>query len=439
VADSGDPGRGDQPAAGNAHGGTFARPAGWVRAYWEPLSGLVKTITALMGAVTAVAGLLSALVAAGIIHGPLTVAPSASPSASPSRPTAGAPGTWSPAHQMATPRELHTSTLLRDGRVLVAGGVSGSGASMVLNSAELYNPASGAWSPTGQMKTARGAHTATLLVDGRVLVVGGLGSDFQSLGSAELYDPSSGTWSAAGSLHDSRTNHRALLLPNGQVIVIGGNTRSAGLEQSLATLEIYNPGPQAGGWLSAPAMSTPRSGPTAILLQDKRVLVAGGSAGSGGAAAAAPLLSAELYDYRTHSWATTGSMATSHAQHTATLLNDGRVLVTGGAAVAELYSPVAGSWAPAADPLVELRQQTAVLLPSGRVLTAGGAIGNTVIGSCYLYDPASNVWQRCPDMSAPRWSHAMTTLQSGQVLVTGGVSVAVKTATPVASAELYRG
>jgi hypothetical protein len=132
-------------------------------------------------------------------------------------------GTWAPTAAMGTERSDHTATLLPNGKVLVAGG--GNSSTAYLSSAELYNPATGTWAPTGAMSNGRLRPTATLLADGRVLIVGGLGLNSPSgrLSSAELYNPATGTWAPTGSMSTVRWNHTATLLPNGKVLVAGGS------------------------------------------------------------------------------------------------------------------------------------------------------------------------------------------------------------------------
>ena len=106
---------------------------------------------------------------------------------------------------------------------------------MLLTSAELYDPASGAWTATGSLNTARHNHRATLLPNGQVLAAGGA----VILDSAELYDPASGTWTDTGSLNTGRGSHTATLLPNGQVLAAGG---SSIVGNPLSSAELYNVG-----------------------------------------------------------------------------------------------------------------------------------------------------------------------------------------------------
>src|ERR1700730_2608225 len=147
-------------------------------------------------------------------------------------PVSGTANSFGNTGLLNTGRDLHTATLLPNGKVLVAGGDNSSG---YLASAELYDPVSGTWTATGSLNTARYDHTATLLPNGKVLVVGGFGSS-SALAGAELYDPASGTWTATGNLVAARYFHTATLLPNGMVLVAGGYNGSA-----VASAELYNP------------------------------------------------------------------------------------------------------------------------------------------------------------------------------------------------------
>src|SRR5437870_2883752 len=148
---------------------------------------------------------------------------------------------------MSTPRALHTATLLLSGKVLVAGGVGSGG---VLASAELYDPVLGTWSAAGGMTDSRYYHTATLLSSGKVLVAGGLNC-FSYLTSAELYDTTTGTWSATGSMGTARYEHTATPVASGRVLVAGGTN---GI--SLASAELYQEAPTAATLTLAPTSAT---------------------------------------------------------------------------------------------------------------------------------------------------------------------------------------
>ncbi len=161
--------------------------------------------------------------------------------------------TWSPAGRLLTSRAHHSATLLPNGKVLIAGGDTGYG-NGVMASSELYDPATGISTTTGSLGVARYRHRAILLADGRVLVVGGLaGSNNNSypLASAELYDPASGTWTATGSLSSARRSSTATLLPNGKVLVVGGEDGTT----TLASAELYDPA--SGAWYPGEASLPP--------------------------------------------------------------------------------------------------------------------------------------------------------------------------------------
>jgi hypothetical protein len=161
----------------------------------------------------------------------------------------------------------HTATRLLDGRVLLAGGSA-------LASAELYDPATGRFAPTGAMQQARTFHTATLMEDGRVLIVGGRASN-QSLSSAEVYDPATGEFTATGAMQAARAGHTATWLPDDRVLVVGGyNDPSVGDTTYLNSAEIYDPA--TGSFTVTGAMDTARTRHTATLLDDGKVLIAGG-------------------------------------------------------------------------------------------------------------------------------------------------------------------
>jgi N-acetylneuraminic acid mutarotase len=279
--------------------------------------------------------------------------------------------------------------------VLVAGG--GVGALQSRNEAELYDPASGTWTATDSLTTGRYAHTATLLPNGKVLVVGGSYIDFgyggYSLASAELYDPASGTWTATGGLTTPRDFHTATLLPNGKVLVTGGeNHTNLGGTVVLASAELYDPA--SGTWTGTGSLATARDFHTSTLLPNGQVLVAGGENHSNNGGSSVVLASAEVYDPASGTWAATGSLATPRAIHTATLLPDDKVLIAGGhnnssssrtLGSAELFDPSSGTWMTTGSLGTARYNHTATLLGDGTVLIAAGGNAGNSLASAELY------------------------------------------------------
>ena len=247
-------------------------------------------------------------------------------------------GKFSVTGTMRTARSGAMAVLLHDGRVLIAGGFRGGTPPGPMASAELYNPATGKFSPTGSMSSARMYATATLLPDGRVLIAGGWDSSGSSIAAAELYDPATGIFSPTGSLARARYYHSATLLPDGQVLIAGGMSDTTGTLAFLTSAELYDP--KTGTFAATGSMPIPCSGPVGTALSDGRVLIIGGYDGT------SFLTSAELYDPKTGTFAETGSMSSVQRLATATLLSDGRVLIAGGfdpyqiaLATAELFEP----------------------------------------------------------------------------------------------------
>jgi hypothetical protein len=313
-----------------------------------------------------------------------------------------ATGFWTPTGTMTTGHGGHTATLLPDGTVLVVGG--GNINSQATNTAELYHPATGHWTQTGSMSKPRAFHTATLLKDGTVLVAGG-GDDTLTFpvyqDTAELYDPIAGSWSptqnpplTVTTMTIGRGGHTATLLSDGTVLVAGGFTGGSTGYYSyseLNTAEIYNPTTQQWTTTVTP-MADYHARHTATLLLNGTVLVAGGMTNI-----------ADLYEPITGIWSPTQTpshivttMITDRTAHTATLLANGNVLVAGGSGAggvrssAELYDPVAGSWTLTGSMITARDLHTATLLPNtaatcGKVLVAAGENGGGVLDTSELY------------------------------------------------------
>lgn len=225
-----------------------------------------------------------------------------------------------------------TATLLPSGQVLVAGGQDSSGA--LLSSAELYDLSTGAFTLTGDMNWARAQHTATLLSNGKVLIVGSM----NDTGDAELFDPVFGRFSPTGSLIQGRAHHTATLLPNGNVLVAGGTQimppgggGAPTAPVSLDTAEIYDA--VRGIFQSAGHLLTARDSHSATLLANGTVLIAGGYIHDFDGDAQSEwytVFTAEAFDPATSASSAMASLEGDRAQHVATLLNDGKVLITGG-------------------------------------------------------------------------------------------------------------
>jgi N-acetylneuraminic acid mutarotase len=258
---------------------------------------------------------------------------------------------------MTTSRSYHGATLLSDGRVLVTGGGHGFDAGpLIEKTAEIYDPRTGTWQFTDHMANARYGHTSTLLSDGRVLITGGAGrgGDCDSTVTAELYDPVSATWKPTRPMATARGFHTATLLLDGKVLVTGGNTIAHQVliptvppicTAIAQAAELYDP--NSDTWTPAESMATPRTGQTATLLPDGQVLVAGGRSFDGSVPGSEA--TAEVYSPNSGDWSSAGNMSAARAYHTATQLNDGRVLVCGGhsgptfnrqqLSMAEIYTP----------------------------------------------------------------------------------------------------
>jgi uncharacterized protein (TIGR03437 family) len=332
--------------------------------------------------------------------------------------------TWNATGTLGMARTRHTATLLANGKVLVVGGLSvPTPCCRVADSAELYDPVAGQWSATGSPSIPRYDHVAVRLANGKVLIVGG------NTG-AEIYDPDTGTWSAAGSLIAARVYPRAILLTDGRLLVTGG----AG---GGSTAEVYDPATNA--WSSTGTMNAARALHSITLLPNGRVLVAGGGL------TANALRTAEIYDPITNGWTLTGELTTPRLNHQATLLANGKVLIAGGAdasenviANVELYDPATGQWSATSNLTTPRVQHTLTLLPNGKVLAAGGAatvsFPFTTLDSAELYDPATGGWTLTVAMGVSRLNHTATLLPNGKVLVAAGATLIGDTRS---SAELF--
>jgi hypothetical protein len=321
-------------------------------------------------------------------------------------------GTFTNTGSMHTGRVYHTATLLKNGQVLVAGGLSLGLEDFVLSSAELYNPSTGTWTETGSMTQPREFHTATLLANGEVLVTGGCcPSD-----TAELYNPSTGQWRTTGSMTVARDMHSAVLLHDGEVLVAGGQTGSNTDAFLTNTAELYDP--SADTFTATGSMNDARAAAPLTLLQNGEALIAGGGNLNGSGPCTAELFS-------NGQWSLTSDLSSCGATYdTAALLSNGDVVIDAGngtASQSQFYDPSTNVWQPT------LGQQKVnlgplALLATGKVLVAGCklGIGSVACSSTALYDPSTNEWTPTGRLNTVRAGHTLTRLLNGLVLATGG-------------------
>ena len=350
------------------------------------------------------------------------------------------PGVFSSVGSMTSARSLHTATLLSDGRVLVVGGVgAGVDSPTVLRTAEIYSPWTNKFRATTSMSTPRLAAAAVRLRDGRVLVTGGENSSKIGLNTAEIYNPRTARWTLTSPMNYARLNPTATLLKNGKVLVVGGYSVDSYC-CPLSSAEIYDP--KTGTFTTTGFMAVGRRNHTATLLKDGRVLVAGGYKGLDGNIDGTGNVNApEIYDPVTGTFDSTGDMSSARRFPTATMLSNGRVLITGGyggnnAALpsTDTYKNSLGSFISGGSMHTPRGRHTATLLLNGEVLIAGGYDGaGTAFRTAELYSPSLGAFSSTGSMVSERWRHEATRLLNGNVLVTGGSDGT----TSVASAELY--
>jgi hypothetical protein len=334
--------------------------------------------------------------------------------------TAQSSGSFSRTGDMIGTRTQHSATLIPSGQVLIVGGVSYSGPSKTLATAEIYDPSAGMFRAAKAMLTARRLHSATLLPDDKVLIVGGYGEDGTALASAELFDPATGSFVPTSSLNTPRGGHTAILLDTGEVLVVGGY--GVNTYPNIAPAELYNP--DSGTFRPAGAY-VGRGGcdfcAPATRLPDGTVLFPGQTP-------------AQIYDPLSDSFSPSGMMR--NYESGAAVLSNGNVLFAGGedigrSASAEIYDPITHSFSATAFMSARRVGHTLTSLPNGTVLAAGGETDSCSAGFCIfagtissaeLYDASTRTFVLAGQMTADRETHTATVLADGRVLVAGGVS-----------------
>ncbi|MDX2042059.1 MAG: putative Ig domain-containing protein [Acidobacteriota bacterium] len=351
------------------------------------------------------------------------------------------PGDWVNAASMPTARGVAAASLLPSGRVLVVGGATAT--QNFITDAAIYGPGN-TWQAIAPIPIAHRLG-AQLLNTGEVLVVGDDDPNSTFPPSSFLYTETPSGWSATNNAPSLKRYQPALALLTtgslaGHVLMTGGydNNSATGPNGTYKTTELYNPNPANKTWSAGPPMNVARFLHTATTLNDGRVLVVGGAQRD----PLTPYNSAELYTPGSSSWTVATPMAAARYAHTATLLPSGKVLVVGGVNSTttlnsvELYDPISGTWSTKAPIVVARHRHTATLLPSGKVLIAGGQnLAGVQTNSAELYDPAMEQWSDAGPMNSARGRHHIAALLScGRVLVAGGTT---GNNVHLASAEIY--
>lgn len=326
---------------------------------------------------------------------------------------------------MTISRMSHSATLLQDGRVLITGGWSGDVDGNYTSSAEIYNPKTGQFTKIPDMTERRSRHTSTLLKDGRVLITGGSIPSPYDIASAEIYDPKTNTFTKTGDMNLGRSGHAAILLNNGKVLIVGGSfslkppippktdlsIKSPEFKKHMHYAELYDPAtgeftftPESKGWYIYPVLT---------LLPNGRVLIVGDSKGQ----------IAEIYDSEKNEFIQVGETTKPFYETTSILLNNNKVLIAGSAQdnYADLYDIKTGKFKASRGKLHSIYYNnagaTSTLLNNGKALIIGTYTNN---GYENLYNPRLDLFFKTPNLGNAVGNHTATLLTNGDVLITGG-------------------
>lgn len=349
--------------------------------------------------------------------------------------------------EMNAPRVGHACGTLANGDILIAGGAyTNMGATTEV---EVFSPGRNSFELLAAgLSVPRSGLTMTVLNDGRVLLAGGAADYDLALDNVEIVDPSKVKIDVTEKMTSPRVGHSATLLPNGKVLIVGGNDG----QFMLSTAELFDPTTNSFTLLPA-RLNTARSGHKAVLVNNRFVLIIGGESGDNidnPDLEWKPLASAEVYDLRDETFSyTKNTMQSPREYHQATLLDDGKVLVTGGISdiakslnTADMFDPTTMTFEPIITRMNSERSlHTATKVDNDKVILCGGVERGSELSSCEFFDVSKREFQPAPSLTLARWGHEAVALQNGDVLFTGGLAMWPagdrRAGGPTASAEIY--
>lgn len=348
-------------------------------------------------------------------------------------------GAWIPLKEWLYNPYKSTSELLDDGKIVIVGcGSDNEGSNK--GCAQIYDPNTNEWVISRSIRGSTEGDPEVFapwsivkLLNGQFLVRGTLQNDFTNFyyPHSELYNPTENKWEVTGEPQESnREAEVSTLLSSGSILVTGGFNRSNGNEQILSSTEIYNPNYKE--WKYGASMKTARSGHTATMLNNGKVLVAGGYIGYNFLQFTATS-SSELYDPVSNTWSVLSPMIDRRQDHSAILLQSGKVLITGGRdgisgkdeslllSSVEIFDPESRQWTQVASMSTERHLHTSTLLKNGKVIVIGGFNQNGNLSTAEIYDSLTDSWTVLEhNMISPRSGHSASMLKDGRILVAGG-------------------
>jgi len=318
-------------------------------------------------------------------------------------------------------RERFSVITLNDGRIMAIGGKAIGLRNVEMgnfeDSTELLDIATMTWKLTGEMNEKRKSPGVAQLNDQTVITAGGTGAAKVPLNSVEIWNPNTEEWQHTTPMNTARDSMGYVLLPDGRFMVTGGKSidKKGVLISYIKECEIYDP--ETEQWIEIAPMHEERVNHTATLLNDGNILVVGGGKEDGPYSK-----TVELYDIRRDIWILLEPMSVGRAMHTATKLLDGRVLIVGGRGKktsTEIYDPRNKKWSSSGDTEYPRAEHSAIRLPDGSILITGG-IGQ--LTQVELYSSRVNSWSTISQLSTGRYRHNSIVLDDGTAIVIGGIS-----------------